>query len=225
MLTNSKLWQGIEAFDLDRRGDENSFSARLARENSWSSEKARAAIAEYKRFIYLVCVAPAPLAPPEAVDQVWRLHLADTRSYWTDLCEGTLGRPIHHDLTDGPRAYHMLDAYAHARLLYAMEFDCAPPAEFWPLVSERFAAALGPIEPDAARCWVAPSPSGLGSILWCAVAALCAVIAGTEHAAAADPAGAIHSGSIVPLLVPAGAVALTWLVARGAGRCRRAAAR
>jgi hypothetical protein len=179
MPTNSTLWQRIASFDLDGPGDGTSFSARLARENGWSPAQARAAVEEYKRFLYLVCVADSRLAPSAAVDKVWQLHLADTRSYWTELCDGTLGRPIHHDLADGPRAYHLLDAYAETRALYASEFECDPPAELWPLVSERFAMAPSRLEPDPTGCWIAPQASGLGSILWSAAAALLAVTAGT----------------------------------------------
>jgi hypothetical protein len=179
MTTNNRLWQRIEAFDLGGPGDGFSFSARLAHENGWSPTQARAAIEQYKRFIYLVCVAESRLAPSAAVDQVWQLHLADARSYWTDLCEGTLGRPIHYDLMDGSRAYHLLDAYADTRALYASEFECDPPAEFWPLVSERFATTPNRLESDPTGCWIASQPSGLGSILWSAAAALLVVTAGT----------------------------------------------
>src|SRR5262245_60195524 len=168
MPTNSKLWQRIADFEIDNSGHEVPLSARLARANGWSPEKSRAAIEEYKKFIYLVCVAPSPLTPSEVVDQVWHLHLVDTRSYWTDLCEGVLGRPIHPEpITGGTgRTYHILDHYADARSLYASEFECSPPAEFWPPVSERFAAAPRGEAADRNSRRVFPAQSGYGSILW-----------------------------------------------------------
>src|SRR5262245_4644050 len=130
MLTNSKLWERIGGFEIDNSGAESPFSARLAREQGWSPERTQAAIDEYKRFIYLTCIAASPLTPSEVVDQVWHFHLLYTRSYWTDLCEGVLGRPLHHEPSKGggAPAYHFLDLYANTRSLYESEFDCTPPA-------------------------------------------------------------------------------------------------
>jgi len=220
MPTNSKLWQRIEAFDIDRRGDENSFSLQLARANGWSSPKARAAIKEYKRFVYLVCVADSPLAPSEIVDRVWRLHLADTRSSWADFCEGVLGRPIDTEPTEGDaaRTYHLLDRYAATRALYVEEFAPEPPAEFWPPVSERFAAAPSRQEFVRNSGWIAPAPSGYGSILWCVGAALLTVTASCENLAAAVQPATVSSDSLGPMLLVAAVVPLARLVVRGLRR-------
>jgi hypothetical protein len=220
MPTNSKLWQRIEAFDIDRHGDEISFSARLVRANGCSPAKARAAIEEYKRFVYLICVADSPLAPSEIVDQVWQLHLADTRSTWADFCEGVLGRPIHNEPTEGEgaRTYHLLDRYAATRSLYLEEFACEPPAEFWPPVSERFAAAPSRQEIARNSGWIAPALSGYGSILWCIGAALLVVTASCDDLAAAAQPATASSGSLGPMLVIAAVVALARLVVRGLRR-------
>lgn len=179
MPTNSKLWQRIQAFDIDSPGDELPFSARLARGNDWSRDKAGRAIEEYKKFVYLLCVTSLRLSPSEVVDRVWQLHRVDTRSYGAAFCEGVLGQPIHHESVDRARAYHVLDHYADTRSLYADEFECAPPAEFWPLVSEHFASAPRLHDADRESCWIVPASSGLGSILWSVAAALLAVFANT----------------------------------------------
>ena len=179
MPTNSKLWQRIQTFDIDSAGDVFPFSARLAREYGWPRETSRRAIEEYKKFLYLLCVTSSRLAPSAIVDQVWQLHLVDTRSYWTDFCEGVLGRPIHHESIDAARAYHILDHYADTRSSYEDEFECTPPAEFWPLVSEHFTAASRLPETEPKSSWIAPESSGLGSILWSVAAALVAVLANT----------------------------------------------
>ena len=231
MLTNSELWQRIDGFDLDNSG-EFPFSARLARDRDWSPEKARAAIEEYKKFIYLSCVATLPLAPSAVVGQVWHCHILDTRSYWTGLCERVLGRPIHHDPSEGgaARAYHVLDLYAEARSLYEREFGCAPPVEFWPLVSEGSVTAADPRAADRRSCWIAPQPSGLGSILWCSAAALLALVAGCGDVAAAVQADMASGGSRGLMLLLAGFVALVRIFVRGlrrttlddSGRGRRA---
>src|SRR5215470_14198652 len=134
MPSNSDLWQRIEEFPIDDPGDEFPFSARLARENGWLAATAAAAIEEYRKFIYLLCVTDSPLTPSETVDQVWHLHLVYTRSYWTVFCGGVLGRPLHHEPTRGSDAQAALfkDQYAQTLARYESEFGVAPPAEFWP---------------------------------------------------------------------------------------------
>jgi hypothetical protein len=223
MLTDTELWHRIEGLDLDNSGDEFPFSARLARDRDWSSEKTRAAIEEYKRFIYLSCIATSPLAPSKVVGQVWHGHILDTRSYWTGLCEGVLGRPIHRDPTEAgaARAYHVLDLYAATRSLYEREFDCAPPVEFWPLVSERSVAATDPRAADRGSCWIAPEPSGLGSILWCSAAALLALLASCGDLAAAVQADMAGGGSRWLMLLLAGSVAVVRILVRGRRRATR----
>jgi hypothetical protein len=214
MLTNSKLWQRIEAFDIDGSGDGFPLSARLARANGWPRDKTRRAIEEYKKFLYLLCVTSSRLAPSTIVDQVWQLHCVDTRSYEADFCEGVLGRPIHDESIGGARAYHVLDHYADTRSSYEYEFECPPPAEFWPLVSELFVAAPKLQEIDPKSCWIVPESSGLGSILWSVAVALLTVLASRDVLATEDRAGAAGGGSLTPMLVLAGAVALAWLIAR-----------
>jgi hypothetical protein len=201
MPSNSNLWQRIQGFNLDVTGDEYPFSARLGRENGWSHEQAAAAIEEYKKFIYLICVSPSPLTPSEVVDQVWHLHLLYTRSYWTGLCGDVLGRPIHHEPTRGgeAQASHFLDRYADTRSSYEHEFECTPPAEFWPLVSEHFAAAPRPQETNRKSCWIAPESSGLGNILWSVAAALFAALASCGTLAAEDRPGAAGGSSLTPM--------------------------
>ena len=179
MPTNSKLWQRIEAFEIDGSGDEFPLSARLARANGWPGDKTRRAIEEYKRFLYLLGVTTSRLAPSTIMDQVWQLHRVDTRSYEADFWEGVLGGPIHDESIGGAGAYHVLDHYADTRSSYEYEFECTPPAEFWPLVSEHFAAAPKLQETGPKSCWIAPASSGLGSILWSVAAALVAVLANT----------------------------------------------
>ncbi|MCI0431387.1 MAG: hypothetical protein L0210_12725 [Rhodospirillales bacterium] len=219
MPSNSNLWQRIQGFEIDNPNDELPFSSRLARENCWSHEKARDAIEQYKKFIYLVCVAASRLTPSEVVRQVWRLHLVDTRSYWTEFCEGVLGRPIHHEPTEGGGACAY--RYAETRSLYADEFACQPPAEFWPRASERFAAAPSRQEIVRNSGWIAPAPSGYGSILWCAGATLLAVMASGEGAAAAVQPATASNSSLGPMLVLAGVVTLVALIARGLRRIPR----
>jgi hypothetical protein len=222
VLSNSDLWQRIQGFEIDNPNDELPFTSRLACEYGWSHEKARDAIGEYKKFIYLICVSASPLTPSEVVDQVWHCHVLDTRSYWTGLCEGVLGRPIHHDPTEGggARTYHVLDQYAETRSVYESEFGRTPPAEFWPFVTERFAAT--PVRQETARTsgWIAPKPSGYGSILWCSSAALLALSVSSEDVAAAVQPDTLSSSSPGPMLVLAGVVGLMLVLTGAVGLSR-----
>jgi len=95
------LWQRIAGFSLDSPGAELPFSTRLAKENDWTSEFGARAIEEYKRFAYLAVAAGHPVSPPDAVDQVWHLHLTYTQNYWKKFCAEILAKPLHHQPTEG----------------------------------------------------------------------------------------------------------------------------
>ena len=132
------LWQKIEAFPLDEPGVAVNFTARLAKENGWSVARARRAMEEYRRFLFLAMRAGHPVSPPEAVDQAWHLHLLYTRSYWRDLCHGVLGRPLHHEPTEGGFAESgkFRDWYAATLASYARYFG-EPPSDVWPPVEKQ----------------------------------------------------------------------------------------
>ncbi|MDA0812281.1 MAG: hypothetical protein O3C21_07850, partial [Verrucomicrobia bacterium] len=98
---NTELMCRLDGFALDTAGDALRFSDRLARENGWSRELSLRVMKEYRRFLYLCMEAGHPVTPSDAVDQAWHLHLCYTRSYWEDLCDGVLGRKLHHGPTRG----------------------------------------------------------------------------------------------------------------------------
>src|SRR5678815_1017670 len=105
MKTNHvELWNKVEQFQLDSAEAALPFSARLARENNWSPDYAKRVIAEYKRFAFLAVVAGHPVSPSEDVDQAWHLHLTYTENYWKSFCIEVLGKPLHHQPTQGGSA-------------------------------------------------------------------------------------------------------------------------
>ena len=61
---------------------------------------------EYRRFLFLCCIADHVVTPSDDVDQAWHLHLTYTQSYWYDLCADVLGRPLHHTPTEGGEEQH-----------------------------------------------------------------------------------------------------------------------
>lgn len=150
-LTDNDLWNKIAGFDFDDPQAEAPFSVRLARENGWTPERTKAAIDQYRRFIYMVCISDDMLSPSPDVDKVWHLHLIYTKDYWKRFCDETLGQEVHHfpnrgaDESQGP----LREAYARTLELLTEEFGETPDAALWPGV-------------DAARPLVAGA-LGLGS--------------------------------------------------------------
>lgn len=139
-IPQADLWRRIQHFELDDPAAAFSFTDRLARENGWSLEFALRAVSEYKKFMFLLCVAPHPLTPSDQVDQVWHLHLLYTYSYWEEFCGQTLGRAIHHGPTKGGAGEHAKfdDWYARTKQLYQATFGALPPADLWPDSETRF---------------------------------------------------------------------------------------
>jgi hypothetical protein len=139
-IHSTALWQAIQDFSMDEIGVAFPFSQRLARENGWETRYTRQAIEEYKRFIYLVCIAPHPITPSEEVDMVWHLHLVYTKSYWDEFCEKTLRQKIHHTPTQGGNSerekFYLW--YNKTLELYESTFGQKAPEAFWPPAQVRF---------------------------------------------------------------------------------------
>lgn len=169
----------LEGFEIDEPGVSLPFSARLARENGWTLAFAGRVVREYKRFLFLTASAGHPVTPSEEVDQAWHLHMVYTRSYWDRLCGEVLGRPLHHDPTEGGAAEGMKfrDWYARTLESYRIHFGENPPGDIWPGVEKRFARAGEAQWVDRSRYWLVPRPGWLprarktlGSLLLMAVA-------------------------------------------------------
>ena len=140
-LTNPSLYERLQAFQFSADDINLSFVERLAADNAWSIKYAERVLEEYRRFLYLLCVAGHPVTPSDAVDQAWHLHLSYTRSYWYELCEQIVGRPLHHEPTKGG-----LDEQAKFYKWYEMtldsyqrEFAARAPLAIWPEPAQRFA--------------------------------------------------------------------------------------
>ncbi|WP_298515968.1 hypothetical protein [uncultured Kordia sp.] len=134
------LWNKIEAFQLDDSQSTFTFTDRLCRENGWKYEYGVRAIHEYKKFMFLICIADHPLTPSDQVDQVWHLHLLYTRSYWTEFCQHILEREIHHGPTKGGanEKEKFNDWYEKTKELYVTIFKKNVPTDIWPSSKIRF---------------------------------------------------------------------------------------
>lgn len=139
-MKQRELWEKIRVFPLDDPQSALSFSDKLARENGWSLIYTARCIQEYKRFMYLICIAEFPLVPSDEVDQVWHLHLLYTESYWTNFCQNTLERQIHHGPTKGGKSEQVkfTDLYEKTLQFYHEIFDETPPDDIWKPTHIRF---------------------------------------------------------------------------------------
>jgi hypothetical protein len=127
-ISDVRLWQRIENFNIDEADIDLPFSKRLALENSWSNEFVLQLIEEYKKFAYLACISKKPVTPSDEIDQIWHLHLTYTQSYWGNFCNNILEKELHHDPTKGgdQEFEKFEDWYEYTKILYEQEFDALP---------------------------------------------------------------------------------------------------
>lgn len=173
------LWRRLveHPFECPEQGLD--LTRRLAREQGWRIDEARAAVDEYRRFCFLAVVERAPMTPSEAVDEVWHLHLLHTQDYWLQFCPQVLGRPLHHGPTRGGRdeARRFRAQYADTLAAYERHFG-PPPARWWPGHAARFADPARIRRVDRDRYWVLPKPR----LSLRALASLCLLLPGTARA-------------------------------------------
>jgi hypothetical protein len=163
-LQQLELWHSIKNFELDDPHASFSFTDRLARENDWDLEYSLRATAEYKKFIFLMCIAGHPVTPSDQVDQVWHLHLLYTQSYWIDLCTNLLKRQLHHGPTKGgdSEKNKFENWYAKTLTLYAEMFSAAPPDDLWPPSKIRF-SDVHFVRVNTRKHWIIAKPSFLST--------------------------------------------------------------
>ena len=158
MTENQKiLWKKIQDFEIDDNESDFTFTDRLARENGWSIEFSLRTNEEYKKFIFLICIADHPLTPSDQVDQVWHLHLLYTESYWIEMCRNTINRDIHHGPTKGGQQEkdQYKDWYSETKNLYQQIFKQQPPIDIWPPSEIRFGELIF-TRINRHRNWVIP---------------------------------------------------------------------
>lgn len=125
-------WVLIQAHSFDD-GQPRSFIRRLMQAQGWSQAHATEAIEQYRRFCFLATVTPGEITPGGPVDEVWHLHLTDTRDYWRRWCAQALQMELHHLPGTGAAGERerLRQQYAHTLALYQRFFGPPPPA-FWP---------------------------------------------------------------------------------------------
>ena len=150
-LSQPSLWQKLSDFQLDDSPEAAvQFSDKLIKEQKWTPEFAKRAMAEYKKFLYLCLTMPQGASPSEVVDEVWHLHLTYTQSYWQKLCGEVLQRQLHHYPNKGGNSENQRhrDWYAATLITYVKEFQELPPVDCWPLPKGlELEAHLAPTSP------------------------------------------------------------------------------
>jgi uncharacterized protein (TIGR04222 family) len=155
-----ELWEKIRNFTFDEPGSLLQFSQRLARENRWSRQYALAVLEEYRRFLFLACVAGHPVTPSIDVDEAWHLHMIYSQSYWNELCGKTLAKSLHHGPTKGgeKEALKYDRQYDQTLASYEYYFGQKPPASIWPEAAVRFRRDYQAVRVDVSRHWVIKKP-------------------------------------------------------------------
>lgn len=196
--THDPLWLKLQDFAFDHPGDALTFTRRLARENRWSPEFARRVVDEYRRFLFLALRAGHAVTPSDEVDQAWHLHLVYTRSYWEDLCQGVLGRALHHGPTRGGRVEddRFERQYADTKASYIRWFGQEPPADIWPSAEIRFAPRARFARVDVAAFWLLPKERISRALAACLITALSLL----SLAACDAKTGGIQWGNVVLLV-------------------------
>jgi uncharacterized protein (TIGR04222 family) len=171
MNAHVELWRRIEGFQLDSAEAALPFSARLARENNWSTTYAQRVITEYKRFTFLAVAAGHPVSPSEDVDQAWHLHLTYSENYWKVFCPEILGKPFHHQPTKGgvTERHKFEDWYARTLESYEKFFGAPPPDDIWPTPETHRKEKHLFIRVDRERNWIIPKPRLPKNLAWSAV--------------------------------------------------------
>lgn len=186
---HAELWQRLRTH-LFESADGLDFTARLAREQGWTRDEARAAIDEYRKFCFLACTEGRCMTPSEIVDQVWHLHLTYTRDYWKVFCPNVLGSDLHHEPTRGNagEAAQFRECYADTLAAYHAHFG-APPERFWPGTIERFRNAARFRWIDRERHLLLPRPRlpALRARIAAALGLLLTCLSPAVQAQSADP--------------------------------------
>lgn len=101
----------------------------LIEKGNLDTVQAETIVQEYRRFLQLVANGPGPVVPSPLLDQVWHLHLTDTRAY-AAFCDAAFGRFLHH--TPGREAQSQDPAYTRTLEAYERTFGQPPHEQVWP---------------------------------------------------------------------------------------------
>ncbi len=147
MKLKFRHFSGLEVvkglFMMDDYWFQKIFVRELAHRNKWKQAYAKRVVAEYKKFLYLYCVADGQVTPSVTIDKAWHLHLEYQQGY-KYLEECVVLRPLAHvtDLADlklnkAKEIAFFEEQYIRTLDLYIYEFNQSPPNDIWKSVIEE----------------------------------------------------------------------------------------
>ena len=156
-----QLFTKIQEFNLDKPDADFTFSQRLAKENGWNIEYTNRVIEEYRKFVFLAMTSGHVVTPSEQIDRVWHLHLTYTRSYWNEFCPHVLGKPLHHQPSEGGKSECIKydDLYRQTQNSYTKFFGSEPPEEIWSSPENRFGKDLACKWVNTEENWIISKPN------------------------------------------------------------------
>jgi hypothetical protein len=103
--------------------DLNQISMKLSKKIGWTQVSAERACFLYKRFLFLQKKYGEKyiLSPSEDIDEVWHMHILDTKKYQED-CEFIFGKILHHVPTYGNKESNF-KAFELTQDLYHKEYN------------------------------------------------------------------------------------------------------
>ena len=107
---------------------------RLKRLKYWSEERATAGVNAYEQFLKMKAALKdyqaTKLSPTPLIDEVWHLHVLDTRRYAND-CIVFCGEVIHHDVDGDKDAFQREIRRNATKVAYEMQNGTEPEGEMW----------------------------------------------------------------------------------------------
>lgn len=173
MGADLELRHRIDDFDFDLGAPPGYFVEKLARENGWGRALAERVLGEYRRYLYLACVADHVVVPSDQVDMAWHQHLLDTELYWGTFCTSVLRLPLQHRPSKGTSQSmeHHRALYQLTLSTYAEVYGEQAPSDVWPAPEHRFDPHVRHRRIALADNWIVPRREK-----WTLIGAVVAVI-------------------------------------------------
>lgn len=136
LMTDPSLWYRVRGAMLPVERDGRDFSGQLADITGLARAAAEALEVEYRRFLYIAALSPAPRQPIGLLRAAWEYH-ASLDGYHKDFCRWVIDR----HLPVAPVGKVTAPAYAATWFDYSAEFGARPPEPYWPAPETRMAMA------------------------------------------------------------------------------------
>ena len=117
-MRDPALWGVLRDYPFALEGKVPTLLRVLLRKSTLGQSRAKRALDEYRRFLYLAALEGAKVAPPPLIQAIWRAHAGNWRGYHQNLCQTVLRRPLP-ELFDAPVSLSDPDPRRNAHCLPA----------------------------------------------------------------------------------------------------------